>query len=106
MAKVLAFHGAIRRSCQGEHWGSWIYQGTCQPWGAAAAALAQRCDPVIPFPGNGVFFPQDWKFILLCTVRVYTLFLNHDFPKLGIAFSSKQQYVYTHENSNKIFHYS
>lgn len=92
-------------SCWGEHWGSWIYQGTCQPWGAAAAALARRCDPVILFLGNGGYFPQNQKFILLCTVRVYTLFLNREFPELGkfIVSASKQCYVYTHENPNKYF---
>ena len=50
---------------------------------------------------GGGFFPQNQKFILLCTKRVYTLFLNLEFPKLGLASASKQQYIYTQENPNK-----
>jgi len=29
------------------------------------------------------------------------LFLNLEFPKLGLASASKQQYIYTQENPNK-----
>lgn len=53
--------------------------------------------------GRGWWFPQNRKFILLRTGRFYTLFLNHDFPKLSIVSASKQRHVYTHENPNKYF---
>lgn len=81
---------------------SGVCWGSRQPWGAAAAALGRRCCPVTPLPGSRGFFPQNRKFIL-CAVRVYTLFLNREFPKLGIGSASKWRYVYTQENPNKYF---
>lgn len=90
-------------SCWGERWGSWMYQGTCQPWGAAAAALAWRCWPVVTLLGNGVFFPRNRKFVLLSTMRVYALFLNDEFLELGIVSASNQRYVYTYEKPSKYF---
>lgn len=81
---------------------SGVCWGSRQPWGAAATARGRRCCPVTPLPGNGGFFPQNRKFIL-GTVRVYALFLNREFPKLGIGSASKWRYVYSRKPKQKFF---